>query len=49
MPAVSTGGVEPDDERRGDGPPVVFDHGAPSDRTAADRRVAAYWGPAGEG
>ena len=42
MPTVRTDDVETYYERRGDGPPVVFVHGALADHTAADRQLAAF-------
>ena len=42
MPTVRTGDVETYYERRGDGPTVVFVHGALADHTAADRQLAAF-------
>lgn len=42
MPTVQTGDVETYYERRGDGPPVVFVHGALSDHAATNRQLAAF-------
>jgi 3-oxoadipate enol-lactonase len=42
MPTVQTGDVETYYERRGDGPPVVFVHGALSDHTAAANQLASF-------
>lgn len=42
MPTVQTGDIETYYERRGDGPPIVFVHGALSDHTAATQQLAAF-------
>lgn len=42
MPTVATNGIETHYEQRGDGPPLVFVHGALSDHTAAEQQLAAF-------
>lgn len=42
MPTIQTDDIETHYEWRGDGPPIVFVHGALSDHTAADRKLEAF-------
>ncbi|WP_254547314.1 alpha/beta fold hydrolase [Halomarina pelagica] len=42
MPTVQTNDIATYYERRGDGPPIVFIHGALSDHTAADQQLEAF-------
>lgn len=42
MPTVQTNGIETHYEQRGEGPPIVFVHGALADHTAADQQLAAF-------
>lgn len=42
MPTVQTNGIETYYELRGDGPPIVFIHGALADHRAADRQLEAF-------
>ena len=42
MPTVQTDDIETYYERRGEGPPIVFIHGALSDHTAAERQIEAF-------
>jgi pimeloyl-ACP methyl ester carboxylesterase len=42
MPTVQTGDIETYYERRGDGPPIVFIHGALADHSAATRQLEAF-------
>ena len=42
MPTVQADDTETYYERRGDGPPIVFIHGALSDHTAADQQMEAF-------
>lgn len=42
MPTVQTNDIETFYELRGDGPPIVFIHGALADHTAADQQFEAF-------
>lgn len=42
MPTIQTDDIETYFERRGDGPPIIFVHGALSDHRAADRQLEAF-------
>lgn len=42
MPTIQTNDIETYYERRGNGPPIVFIHGALADHTAADQQLDAF-------
>lgn len=42
MPTIQTNDIETYYEQRGDGPPIIFIHGALADHTAADQQLEAF-------